>query len=97
MGLTPSDLGFVVGAGEGGAGEGNRTLMTSLEGWGSAIELRPRVPVGGVPAPGEHRQRTGFTASRPNRPRMTGQGSVWALASGYGLDLAAMTVAVHAT
>src|SRR5262249_25626791 len=24
-----------------GAGEGNRTLMTSLEGWGSAIELRP--------------------------------------------------------
>ena len=24
------------------AGEGNRTLMTSLEGWGSAIELRPR-------------------------------------------------------
>jgi hypothetical protein len=31
------DLGFRVGA-----GEGNRTLMTSLEGWGSAIELRPR-------------------------------------------------------
>jgi hypothetical protein len=31
-----SDLGFRVGA-----GEGNRTLMTSLEGWGSAIELRP--------------------------------------------------------
>ena len=26
------------------AGEGNRTLMTSLEGWGSAIELRPRWP-----------------------------------------------------
>jgi hypothetical protein len=25
-----------------GAGEGNRTLMTSLEGWGSAIELRPQ-------------------------------------------------------
>jgi hypothetical protein len=23
------------------AGEGNRTLMTSLEGWGSTIELRP--------------------------------------------------------
>src|SRR5215469_16455833 len=34
------DLGFLVGA-----GEGNRTLMTSLEGWGSAIELRPRAPV----------------------------------------------------
>ena len=26
------------------AGEWNRTLMTSLEGWGSAIELRPRHP-----------------------------------------------------
>jgi hypothetical protein len=25
-----------------GAGEGNRTLMTSLEGWGSTIELRPQ-------------------------------------------------------
>ena len=23
------------------AGEGNRTLMTSLEGWSSTIELRP--------------------------------------------------------
>ena len=34
-----------------GAGEGNRTLMTSLEGWGSAIELRPRVRRGDhVPA-----------------------------------------------
>jgi hypothetical protein len=31
------ELGFLVGA-----GEGNRTLMTSLEGWGSTIELRPR-------------------------------------------------------
>ena len=26
---------------EHGAGDGNRTRMTSLEGWGSAIELRP--------------------------------------------------------
>ena len=34
---VPSDLGLHIGA-----GEGNRTLMTSLEGWGSAIELRPR-------------------------------------------------------
>ena len=34
---TPLSWGFRVGA-----GEGNRTLMTSLEGWGSAIELRPR-------------------------------------------------------
>jgi hypothetical protein len=32
-----SELVFLIGA-----GEGNRTLMTSLEGWGSAIELRPR-------------------------------------------------------
>jgi hypothetical protein len=40
-GIAP-DLGLCGGAGEGGAGEGNRTLMTSLEGWGSAIELRPR-------------------------------------------------------
>jgi hypothetical protein len=43
------DLGFLVGA-----GEGNRTLMTSLEGWGSTIELRPRAarapPVGLGPA-----------------------------------------------
>ena len=34
---TAVELQFLVGA-----GEGNRTLMTSLEGWGSAIELRPR-------------------------------------------------------
>jgi hypothetical protein len=34
-GMAP-DLGLC------GAGEGNRTLMTSLEGWGSAIELRPQ-------------------------------------------------------
>jgi hypothetical protein len=33
---TALDLRFLVGA-----GEGNRTLMTSLEGWGSTIELRP--------------------------------------------------------
>jgi hypothetical protein len=62
LGGTWLDLGFLVGA-----GEGNRTLMTSLEGWGSAIELRPRVPVGGVPGTGvsidsvpvsQHRGRT---------------------------------------
>jgi hypothetical protein len=42
----PVDLGFLIGA-----GEGNRTPMTSLEGWGSAIELRPRVRRGNqVPA-----------------------------------------------
>jgi hypothetical protein len=56
---TASDLGFSCGA-----GDGNRTRMTSLEGWGSAIELRPRelavaagdrrpqqVVIGRVPAP----------------------------------------------
>ena len=37
LSVQATDLGFLVGA-----GEGNRTLMTSLEGWGSAIELRPR-------------------------------------------------------
>ncbi len=37
IGGTCPDLVFL-----GGAGEGNRTLMTSLEGWGSTIELRPR-------------------------------------------------------
>ena len=35
--MTPAVLSVTLGA-----GEGNRTLMTSLEGWGSAIELRPR-------------------------------------------------------
>ena len=49
-----------------GAGEGNRTLMTSLEGWGSAIELRPRPGAKPNFAAGEHRQRTGNKAIRPN-------------------------------
>src|ERR1017187_11002955 len=51
-----------------GAGEGNRTLMTSLEGWRSAIELRPRArrePLDG--SPGRHRQRTGYGIPAPNR------------------------------
>ena len=57
-----SDLG-----GNHGAGEGNRTLMTSLEGWRSAIELRPRArrePLDG--SPGRHRQRTGCGTPAPN-------------------------------
>ncbi len=37
-------------AGTMGAGDGNRTRMTSLEGWGSAIELRPRDLPGAVGA-----------------------------------------------
>jgi hypothetical protein len=58
-GNQAADLLFSVGA-----GEGNRTLMTSLEGWGSAIELRPRAR---RPVPsGEHRQRTRTERSAPN-------------------------------
>src|SRR6266436_2382427 len=60
QGLIPTraaDLGFLVGA-----GEGNRTLMTSLEGWGSAIELRPR---GGS---NRQVQRTGFAMVVARRP-----------------------------
>ena len=48
------------------AGDGNRTRMTSLEGWGSTIELRPHnlpASVARLRAPahqaGRHRQRTG--------------------------------------
>jgi hypothetical protein len=41
---TGLELGFLVGA-----GEGNRTLMTSLEGWGSTIELRPRSGTAATP------------------------------------------------
>ena len=43
--VMPVDLRFPVGA-----GEGNRTLMTSLEGWGSAIELRPHVAIPSIRA-----------------------------------------------
>src|SRR5947207_11669229 len=51
LGHLPCELGFLVGA-----GDGNRTRMTSLEGWGSAIELRPRDPGGGASAAtGSHR------------------------------------------
>jgi hypothetical protein len=31
--------------GKGRAGDGDRTRITSLEGWGSAIELRPRAKI----------------------------------------------------
>lgn len=33
-----------------GAGDGNRTRIASLEGWGSAIELHPRAPPAASPA-----------------------------------------------
>jgi hypothetical protein len=39
--------------GERGAGDGNRTRMSSLEGWGSTIELRPRDPPGTAPPAGQ--------------------------------------------
>jgi hypothetical protein len=65
---TAFDLGFLVGA-----GEGNRTLMTSLEGWGSAIELRPRVRHGIDPAPMR-------TDSVPAPPRAAGA-TVWVRAA----------------
>src|SRR5690242_14765697 len=38
--------GWVITPEVSGAGDGNRTRMTSLEGWGSAIELRPRRGLG---------------------------------------------------
>ena len=41
--------------------------MTSLEGWGSAIELRPRAPARDLFRTGEHRQGTGNRAVQPNR------------------------------
>jgi hypothetical protein len=66
--LMPVDLRFWVGA-----GEGNRTLMTSLEGWGSAIELRPRVRRETRSPPAEHRQRTRKKAGRRNAMPGDGQ------------------------
>ena len=58
------------------AGDGNRTRMTSLEGWGSTIELRPHnlpASVARLRAPahqaGRHRQRTGSVPlPAPRRP-----------------------------
>jgi hypothetical protein len=61
--------------------------MTSLEGWGSAIELRPRVPVGGAPNTGVSIDSVpGFAASGPNRPLMARQGSARAPTFGSGTD-----------
>jgi hypothetical protein len=58
-GYPHCDLGFLVGA-----GEGNRTLMTSLEGWGSAIELRPRGRAAVSPQPSA---RTAYRTGLPGR------------------------------
>jgi len=58
-----------------GAGEGNRTLMTSLEGWGSTIELRPRAALAQpVRAPASTSSRVAYRAL-PGRPDQ-GIGSV---------------------
>ena len=51
------------GPGTARAGEGNRTLMTSLEGWGSTIELRPRAaPAQPVRAPASTSSRVAYRA-----------------------------------
>jgi hypothetical protein len=51
-----------------GAGEGNRTLMTSLEGWGSTIELRPRAaPAQPVRAPVSTSSRVAYRACPAGR------------------------------
>ena len=56
-----------------GAGEGNRTLVISLEGWGSTIELRPqeygrddRIRTCDILLPKQARYQT---APRPEEPR----------------------------
>ena len=54
------------------AGDGNRTRMTSLEGWGSTIELRPRgtctvayrLSHGAAAGPGR-RDRSGLQPAEP--------------------------------
>src|SRR5580693_7671473 len=58
-----------------GADDGNRTRMTSLEGWGSTIELHPR---GLLAQPGRHPcsvpARAGFPHARPRPPKAKPQG-----------------------
>ena len=64
------------GADDGGADDGNRTRMTSLEGWGSTIELHPRDVPARVPATSQvayrlaARSRTRWRACRRKRPVM---------------------------
>ena len=48
------------------AGDGNRTRMTSLEGWGSAIELRP--PDRATAGP----PSVGYRSGRPDAPGQAG-------------------------
>jgi hypothetical protein len=62
--VVPSDLVL-----HGGAGEGNRTLMTSLEGWGSTIELRPRAaPAQPVRAPASTSSRVAYRLIKSGGP-----------------------------
>ena len=81
-----------------GAGEGNRTLMTSLEGWGSAIELRPRIPVERVSGTGRASTAYRFhgIGAEPGADDWAGRCLGLDLQR-LGFDLAGMTVAVHAT
>ena len=55
------------------AGDGNRTRMTSLEGWGSTIELHPRdgrLDTGDRPTVAYRLAPRSRTASAPGTPRM---------------------------
>jgi hypothetical protein len=58
-----------------GADDGNRTRMTSLEGWGSTIELHPR---GLLAQAGRHPcsvpARAGFPHAWPRPPQAKSQG-----------------------
>ena len=67
------------------AGEGNRTLMTSLEGWGSAIELRPhdggKLGRSRLPSGVAYRLRLGRRTARPaGQPGGAGQAAGAAIA-----------------
>src|SRR4051794_23651340 len=79
----------------GGAGDGNRTRMTSLEGWSSAIELHPRAvgvrpPDQGSASYGSIVRPSGRGAPSRNRDRAAASGAVaWTRpraggATGYG-------------
>ena len=63
------------------AGEGNRTLMTSLEGWGSTIELRPRTaPARPVWGSGQHvimGSVLAYRGGRGDRMGLRARGSGW--------------------
>ncbi len=45
LSVYKSQIYILTGLFQFGAGDGNRTHATSLEGWGSTVELHPRIPV----------------------------------------------------